>query len=178
MALSTLGNLNYYEGNRGGALDYLQSALDKAGAVGEVYPIVRAALGVAAIAGDEGDDLKARLLLACNIRLADRVGNRNHLALALEGMTAFTAKEHCEEALRLARAAAAIRAGLGAPISPTERKRFDTRLALAQGREQDPFAAAPRDDGRSSSLDEAVRLALALCDSATEPQKLFLIAEP
>ena len=61
MALSTLGSLSYLAGDRDNASAALQAALARAEALGEVYLIVRAALGLALIATDSGDTARGRV---------------------------------------------------------------------------------------------------------------------
>jgi len=154
MALTTIGCVSFLDGALTSALSALESALATAEAVGEVYLIERAALNLAMVATAMGDTLRARSLLAEGVGLAQQLGNRHHLAQALEGVAAFAAVRDAEAALRFAGAAATVRAVIGVPLSPTERLLLERRLGPPEAH------GNAFDLGRLWSLEEAAEHAL------------------
>jgi hypothetical protein len=123
--------------------------------------IVRAALNLALVASDDGDTVRARSLLAESVGLAQQLGNRHHVAQSLEGVARFAAqRSDVEAAVRFTGAAAAIRASIGAPLSPTERMLLERRL----GRLGAPSGAF--DDGRTWSVEQAAARALEFIERA------------
>jgi non-specific serine/threonine protein kinase len=159
MALTTIGTLHYRDGDLATATRVLERALETAEAVGEVFLIVRAALSLALVAADAGETRRARSLLAEGVSLAQQMGNRHSVAQALEGTAGFAALQgRAEDALRMAEAAAAIRAALGAPLSPTERQLLERRLGPLEGQR------AALGEGGTWSLDVAAARALELLE--------------
>ncbi|HEY3059541.1 MAG TPA: tetratricopeptide repeat protein [Chloroflexota bacterium] len=154
MALTTIGCVSFLDGALTSAISALESALATAEAVGEVYLIERAALNLAMVATALGDPVRARSLLAEGVGLAQQLGNRHHLAQALEGVAAFAADRDAESAFRFAGAAATVRAVIGVPLSPTERQLLERRLGPPEAR------GSAFDLGRLWSLEEAAEHAL------------------
>jgi tetratricopeptide (TPR) repeat protein len=168
MALSTLGNLSYQLGDRDGALLSLEGGLERSEKLGEAWPIVRAALGLALIACDDRDLGRARSLLARSVQLAQRVGNRHHLALAFEGVATFaTVIEQPDASLRFAGAAAAIRASIGALLTPAEQHSLDERLACAW-QSLEASAVGVFEEGKTWSAEQSITQALELLDGPPE----------
>jgi hypothetical protein len=160
MALSTLGNLQYRAGATDRAADLLHAALARADALDEAFPIVRASISLAWLAVDAAKPERARVLLERSIELAQRVGNRHHVAQSLEAFAAFAAlTEAPAAAIRLAGAAAAMRHTIDAPLAPTERTLLDTRLESAYRRLEPGTAAAAYREGEAWSIDRAIRSA-------------------
>jgi predicted ATPase/transcriptional regulator with XRE-family HTH domain len=160
MALSTLGNLQCRAGATDSAADLLHAALARTDALDEAFPIVRASISLAWLAVDTGKTEHARVLLERSIELAQRVGNRHHIAQALEAFAAFAAlTEDPAAAIRLAGAAAAMRHTIDAPLAPTERMLLDTRLESAYRCLEPGAAAVAFRDGQAWSIDRAIRSA-------------------
>ena len=110
---------------------------------------------------DAGDLQRARTLLLRSVLLAQRVGNRQHVAQAFEGLAAFAALNgEAQPAMRLAGAAAAVRTLIGAPLSPTERQALDERLDVAYQRLDADEAAAALRQGESWTIEQATGFAL------------------
>jgi non-specific serine/threonine protein kinase len=159
-ALSTLGELSATEGDHEAARVALEAALDRASAPNEVYLIGRPLLGLALIAADQGDFDRARALLIESLTLARRLGNPHRVAQNLEGVAVYAAQRGpSANASRFVSAALAIRAGIQAPLGPTEQRLLRQRLQ----------AAGPVRDaeiGRHWSVDQACALALELLQVA------------
>ena len=156
MAQSTLGNLNYLEGDLDAAISAFRAALDKAEALGEPYLIIRSATSLGLAFSAANDPEGARALLARGLRLAERLGNAHRVAHAVEDVAAFAAEQgQPVPALMMAGAAAALRATIGAPLSPTEHQLLEARLGSIR------TAVGPRafDEGRTWSVEDAAALA-------------------
>jgi predicted ATPase/DNA-binding XRE family transcriptional regulator len=161
MALTTIGCVGYQHGDQVGATHALEEALATAEALGEAFLIVRAALNLAVLASDGGDTVRARSLLAESIGLAQGLGNHHHVAQSLEGVARFAAqRSDAGAAARFTGAAAAIRASIGAPLSPTERILLERWL----GRLGAPSGAF--DEGRRWSAEQAAARALEFVERA------------
>ena len=101
----------------------------------------------------------ARAFLAESLPVHREVGNRFGIARALEGYAALAARAQPARALRLAGAAAALRAALGRPMAPAERPIYEGRLEPAR-RALGPRAAdAARAAGAALPLEEAIAFA-------------------
>src|SRR5262249_62024904 len=87
---------------------------------------------------DRGDPTRARALLRESLATRRELGDREGIAGCLEGLAAVAAGERPEHALRLAGAAAALRAAIGQPQAPGEQATSRPRLEPAR-----PAAARP-----------------------------------
>jgi predicted ATPase/class 3 adenylate cyclase/DNA-binding CsgD family transcriptional regulator len=104
------------------------------------------------LALDQGDLAAAGAHYTACLALWDEVGDRGGVACALEGFAGLAAAgAHAadgDRALRLAGAAATLRATLGLPLSPPERAQLERRLRPAR-RSLGPAAAAAWGEGRA-----------------------------
>ncbi|MBV9353894.1 MAG: hypothetical protein JO023_00055, partial [Chloroflexi bacterium] len=111
---------------------------------------------------DQGQPAAALAAFAESIKLARASGERVRLIHALEGCARCLAASDPDAAVRLAGATAAQRRSLGVEPWPSERRYLDGWLAVAR-RTLGPSAYQRAwDDGRASTLDQAVSLAEAL----------------
>jgi non-specific serine/threonine protein kinase len=116
---------------------------------------------------DEGRFEVARARLAESLRLYQRLAHPWGLAQALEGFAGLAAAEgKSERAAQLAGAAGALRAKIGAPLSPALRAELDQRLAPAligpRALQPDTHALAVA-EGERLSLEEIIQHALQDC---------------
>lgn len=78
---------------------------------------------------DQGDYAEADNLYSESIKTFQNLGHKRGVAKVLECLAAsFAAQQKAENSLRLAGSAAALRQGLGAPLSPTEQLRLEKVL--------------------------------------------------
>lgn len=85
------------------------------------------------IAARQGELARARAWLTEGVTLALRQGTRQNIAYGLEGFAALAVAERQPvRALRLAGAAHALRAAIGAPLYPRWQARLDGWLATAR----------------------------------------------
>jgi hypothetical protein len=118
-------------------------------------------LFLAGLALDEGDLTTARQYSEEGLRLVRDVGNRWELPRAVEGVARLAAATgRPARALRLAGAAAAMRAALGMTPHPVEQENLDRWLAPAR-QALSPAEQAAWAAGRALTLEEAVEEALA-----------------
>jgi non-specific serine/threonine protein kinase len=156
-ALATLGEIAAVEGDHAAATPVLQAALDAASAPGEASLVARPMLALALIATDQQEFPRACDLLSDSIRISRRLGNPHRVAQCLERVAVFAARRGHADAWRFVDAAASMRARIGAPLSPLERRILDERLPPS-GREAD----AP-----AWSVDHACDAAFELLGSVT-----------
>ena len=107
------------------------------------------------------DARAARQLYAESLTLAEQAGDRLTLARGLEGVAGLIATEWPERAVRLAGAADALRASLGAAAHPAERDHLRTWLSAASSALGAAAFGAAWDAGLRLSLDGAFDEALA-----------------
>jgi ATP/maltotriose-dependent transcriptional regulator MalT len=161
-ALATLGEVSMVAGDQTAALAWLQAALERASTPGEAFLVARPMLALALIAVDQSDFLRARELLLESIRVARRLGNPHRVAQCLERVAPFAARIGYMDAGRFVEAAAGIRASIGAPLSPTERRLLEARLPGV-----DRVAEAGRAGSPRWSLDRACDVAIDVLSSET-----------
>ena len=100
-------------------------------------------------------------MLARSVRLAHQVGNRLHLAQALEALALFAAHTRAPEAaIRFASAAAAIRTGISAPLNGADRSRLEHWLESARQSVDVRTATRASDAGAAWSVEQATEAAL------------------
>jgi predicted ATPase len=110
---------------------------------------------------DEGDPRAARPLLEESLGMHREVSNRRFVAGALEGLAGLAAAQgQASRALRLAGAAAALRAAIGRPPTATERARLERWLQPARRELGDAASEAAWAAGRLMPLERAIAEAL------------------
>jgi hypothetical protein len=110
---------------------------------------------------DEGDPRAAELLLAESLSLNVELGNRTNIAFVLDTLAAADAMQgRAERALRLAGAAAALRAAVDARRPPPEQARFDRLVEPARQTLGEERAASTWAEGRAMSLEQAIAYAM------------------
>ena len=122
-------------------------------------------LGV--LAHRRGDDVRARDRFAESLTLYRGLDDRRGIAQSLEGLAAviFVAGR-LREAVRVLSAAAALRAGLGAPVALSDRREYDRTLEGVKASMAADEFEREWSSGRSLEADDAIQLAL---DAAQPP---------
>jgi predicted ATPase/transcriptional regulator with XRE-family HTH domain len=158
--LNNLGWLELYAGDLAAARPLVEESL----AIRRALRSPREAgvsltlLGKIALAAHESGPAAA--LFEDSLKMHQAVGNRWGIALALEGVAGLAAAIQPEQALRLAAAAAAVRAAIGRPLPPAEQPLLDGWLAPARQVLSAERAERARADGRQLSEARAVAIAL------------------
>ena len=146
--LESFGWLAGYEGDLPAARARFEESLALRRALGQRHDAAGSLTALGWVAVARGDAAAARAFLAESLPVHREVGNRFGVARALEGYAALAARAQPARALRLAGAAAALRAALGRPMAPAERPTYEGRLEPAR-RALGPRAAdAARAAGR------------------------------
>jgi adenylate cyclase len=130
--------------------------------LGDRWSTANALGSLADVALSQGDLRAARDFLVENLHANRDLGDRTGIAFSLELFAQLAAAQaRPERAWRLAGAAAAIRDGMGAPLSPSEKERLDRTLAAASTALAPGAAETLAAEGRNLSSDDAITLALA-----------------
>jgi predicted ATPase len=140
IVLINLGNIARREGNLAEARGYLLEALPLARDLGDRYLLgwVLVSLGLVAVRdGDPG----AHALLHGGLLLRRDLGDREGMAVALEGFAALCAPTRPDRAAFLIGAAETLRRGSGTPIPPADRPYYDDLVDRLCAASPDTFTA-------------------------------------
>jgi non-specific serine/threonine protein kinase len=163
MALCELGNVRHAQGDLEGARSLLLEALSGQRELGDRPGITRTLLALATVAHDGGDIPAAKSRLREGLDVVPTNDALSHLAWldAFAGLSLEFASAAC--AARLWGCAQRLREEIGSPMSARERARQDRWVDAARAALHDDgeFDRA-WNEGRSWTLDQALRYALAL----------------
>ncbi len=160
------------QGDLKAARRYLDQARATFEELGDRPGIAMALDNLADVALLQRDYPAARSLYERAVIIALEVGDRRRVAFSLGGLAALAAAEgQSRRALRIAGAAAALLAAIGAATPPTWRIRLDPLLAQARTRVGEREAAALRAEGAAMSADRAVEDALAAAPPEPGPRQ-------
>jgi DNA-binding CsgD family transcriptional regulator len=123
--------------------------------MGDKPNLVVALLGLGKLDLDEGDPVAARVRFAEALRITQGYGQVGNHAGALEGLAAVAAAVAPAHALRLAGAAARLRAAAGHPVPDDEQAALDRRLRPAWALLGESAGAAAWAAGEALSYEEA-----------------------
>jgi predicted ATPase len=111
---------------------------------------------------DEGNFAEAQRLYAESLRIFQQLGHKRGIARLLESLaTSAAARGDSDFALRMGGAAAALRQGLGARLTPVEEVKLEKSLAVARQAISNDNGLSLWMKGWAMPLDSAVREALA-----------------
>jgi non-specific serine/threonine protein kinase len=127
------------------------------GSLGKIAETLACAGSIALLVGDRG---RATAAYRESLALFWQDGDRLGCAGALEGLAASVGDGQAEPATRLFGAAAAVRATLGTPQPPSERRWYDPAVAAARTALDRARFAVAWDAGRAWTLGQAVAEAL------------------
>jgi predicted ATPase/DNA-binding CsgD family transcriptional regulator len=165
--LSNLGWLALYEGDLETARRLAQEGLAIRQELGARREAATSRVVLGKIALASGDRARARALLLESLAAHREVGNHWGVALALEGLALLAVGRQPELALRLAGAAAGLRAAIGRPLPPVEAPSL--QRALDEARRGLSAAAAAGAWAAGYDLDDLDPAALAAAVVADEP---------
>ena len=158
--LNNMGWMELYAGNVDAARRPVEQSLTIRQALGARREAGTSMTLLGQIAMRAGEPATAASLFGDSLALHVEVGNRWGVALALERVAGLAAPAQPEQALRLAAAAAALRAAMGRPLSPVEEPLVADWLSPAREAVSAESAARAWTDG--GQLAEASAVAIAL----------------
>jgi tetratricopeptide (TPR) repeat protein len=161
-ALNNLGNLACNQGDFGSARSLIEESLAIGRDLVDLDGIASSLHSLGVVAYLQGDLAAAKALYTESLDNRRELGDRLGLARALEGLA--TVADALGSSLRAAHiwgAAERLREEIGTPLSPTERPRYDQRVAAARVAVGDD-AAFDRawQEGRALTLEQSIALAL------------------
>jgi non-specific serine/threonine protein kinase len=161
-SLNNLGNIAFYEGNLGLARTYFEEALAIQRNVGDRRSIAGALGNLGNVNSSQGDHTSARAMLRESLAIFRGLGDPTGIARMLEGLGyVASALDGPRPAARLWGRAERLRAEMTAPLTPSDRRRYEHEVAAARAALHDDAAIdlAWR-EGRSMTLEEAMQHAL------------------
>ena len=161
-ALASYGQSAARHGDNELAHDRYDQAVEIYRQMGDQRGEARVMTMLAELASSESDDATARSLLYDALLIRCRLGDSQGICAALEKMSGSATPDDADRAARILAAAGAMRERTGARLSLEDQAIVDQQLANLQGSlGGDRFQRAWR-DGRSASLDDALKDAAAL----------------
>jgi DNA-binding CsgD family transcriptional regulator len=169
-ALRLLGDVEARHGNAERARELLEASLAHGREVGR-WLAAWPAVDLADLLIEQHDHAGARAALREALITYRDAGDRQGVARGLEGCARLAAtKELVTLAVRLAGAAAALRAAAQAPLSPPEREALDRHLPAARARLGTRAAAGAWAEGQTLSPAQATAEAMKLLDTPEQGQ--------
>ncbi len=127
----------------------------------DAWGIASALCDLANLERDQGNFNEARRLYCDSVKRFEGVGHKRGIAKVLENIAASAAAQsRPEHALRLAGAAAALRQGLGAPLTPAEQAALDRAIQPARNALGSDAGLGLWMEGWSMPLDQTLNAAL------------------
>lgn len=161
-SLNNLGLVLRDLGEIAEARSLLEQALRIGREIGDRWSIANTLSSLGDVTLSQNDLAAAREVLLESLTISRELNDRQGLAFLLEYFAVLAAKRRRPEtAETLVGAASALRAALGAPLSPTEQARLDASLAEASAQLDAPARDALRQAGRELGEDRAMDLAIA-----------------
>jgi tetratricopeptide (TPR) repeat protein len=159
-ALMDLGAVAHYRGDRQAARRLLQGSLRSFEDVGFKEGVAWCYNLLALVDIELEDHESARVRLCSAFALHRELGDRWRLCSVLEALAAVAVRTGAAEpAAALLARAERLRATIGAPIPPAERKLHDDTAGRLRARLDDEAFERARERGRAMTLDEAYELA-------------------
>lgn len=160
MSLNNLGNLALSQGDVSEARMRMEQALAIWRQIGERWALANTLTGLGDVAAEEGDYESARRYFSESLTINQELNDRLALAYLFEALGCLAALQAApRRALRLTAAASALRASIGAPLSPAEATRLQERLASARQQLSPEDQQMQETQGRSLSFEQAIELA-------------------
>ncbi|MDQ3929260.1 MAG: tetratricopeptide repeat protein, partial [Chloroflexota bacterium] len=159
--LNNLGVLAHYVGDLEEARQRFSESLEIRRRIGERPNTGVSLLNLGAVMCDLGDYATSRDLLRESLQMRHQMGDISGMCYALEEYACLAVElEQATEAVQIFGAVRTLRERLGAPGSPSERVRFNTKLAKAREQLHEEAFATAWHEGTAMSVDEVVALAL------------------
>ena len=144
MTLSVLGTVTHAQGDDELATALYEESLGLSTTIGYKWGMALALCRLGTVIHTQGDDELAMALYEESLALRQELGDKHGLAECLEGLAGVAvAQGQLERASRLLGATETLRQAAGAPLSPSERIRYDRDIAAVRaGLGAAAFAAA------------------------------------
>jgi predicted ATPase/DNA-binding CsgD family transcriptional regulator len=165
LALRLLGDVEAHQGNAARARELFEASLAHAREIGRWFAAWPAS-HLADLLVEQHDLARARSLLTQALTTYRDAGDRQGIARCLEGCARLASTMgRAAEAFRLAGAAAALRASIGAPLPRAERATLERQLSVARTTLGPHVADTALAEGRVASAAQAIADALALLEA-------------
>ncbi|MEO8739917.1 MAG: tetratricopeptide repeat protein [Casimicrobiaceae bacterium] len=162
MSLDNLGTAVRAQGDNRSARELFEQSLALRRDLGERWGVAVSLNHLGDVAGDEGDFTAGQAMHEESLAIQRELGDRRGIAMALEGLAHVAlGKAEPRRASCIWATAQRLREEVGAPLLPSERSRYQSRLAaarLAIG-DQGAFDAAWL-EGRAMTIEQAVACSL------------------
>jgi predicted ATPase/DNA-binding CsgD family transcriptional regulator len=165
--LALRGRLAALDGDHQAARTFEDQSLALLRTIGDQQGLAFASLEAAASALDRGDGSQAARHLDTALKVASESGEQLVLARGMEAVARAVTTTEPHQALRLAGAAAALRASLGLQPSAPDRERLESWVREAQRRLGEAGASAAWATGERDTVAQGVALARACAQSAS-----------
>ena len=160
VASNGLGLIAVSRGDFSRAMDFLQEALAASQLVGEKRITAMALNSLGRLARAQGDLRQASALHRQSLALRRELGAKRGMAETLTDLAIVATQsggpENYARAARMLGAAEALRARIGAPLPPVERRDFEECVAALEAGLGETEFAALRAEGRANGMDQAV----------------------
>ena len=158
--MNNLGLVARYQNNYGEARAYIEESVALFREVGAQWDLANTLHSLSEITLDLHDFAAAESCLTESLRINQALGDRRTMAFILEGFASVRAAQQQPScALQLAGAAAALRAAIGAPLSPAEATRQNRLLEPARQALSIAEAEAAWQAGYAMPLEDATEYA-------------------
>lgn len=162
VSLINLGNVALDQKNLDQAQAFMEQALALQREVGDRWSVANALNNLGNLARTKGDYTRSAKHYRESLEIYQEFGDKRALAYLLEDMGALAALENQpRRALRLVGAASALRQEIGSPLSAKEQEALTGLLEKAHAALDEIDQAAAFGEGRSLTLEEAIRYAIA-----------------
>jgi tetratricopeptide (TPR) repeat protein len=161
ITLNNLGDVARAEGNHARAAEAYRESLALAEARGDMAVMAEALTNLGDLARERGDVQQAEKRYTRSLVLLRGVDEGRLIALNLEGLAGVAGTQgHMACAARLFGAAAALREAIGAPVSPTDRARYERDVLIVRTALGNEALAREWAEGRALPLEQAIAYAL------------------
>jgi predicted ATPase/DNA-binding winged helix-turn-helix (wHTH) protein len=160
-SLNSQGDVARDRGNARAAREYYGQGLTIFRELEDRWGIASTLADLGTMAREERDFSAAHSLYGESMKLFQELEHKRGIARLLECFACTAAAQwHCDRALRLAGAAAALRQKIGAPLTPAEKARLESNLESARPGLSEMSTAAAWQEGWELPLDRAIEEAL------------------
>jgi predicted ATPase len=160
-SINQQGDIAREKGDLGAALSLYQRALAVFRGAGDGWGVARSLTDLAYTYRDQGNYVSAQAACRDAVKIFSDLGHRRGIARALEGSASIAvAQGDATRALKLAAAAARLRALISAPLTPAEQLNLDQDLRIARESLSELEGDEAWAEGTTMSLEKTVRYTL------------------
>jgi predicted ATPase len=156
-ALSFLGTVIHAQGDNERAMALCEEGLDVGRAIGHKWNMALALCRLGTAAYTQGDAVRATALYEESLALYRELGNKHGLAECFEGLAGVAVvQRQLEHAARFLGAAEVLRQVTGAPLSPSERVRYDHVVAAVRAGLSEAACTAEWEVGKAMPMEHVL----------------------